>query len=225
MCTDKKRFLWLMLMPVLFVISRIPVIHTVGQVISCALYLVVNLLFALLLDMLLCKTKSKMEKIPYAVLLVLGGTVLDQVIKLLIHKFNVKANIVGKYLAVKERKNIHQMAMLNFFDVTLDVKWILLIKVLLTLLMIAGYLHYKKKNLEGAFGFLCGAIAGFATILDTVCWGYTLDYVYFYGIVSYDLKDFISNIACGYVLKAGLEQDLKNMLGNGKRNEAEEKRQ
>ena len=100
MCTDKKRFLWLMLMPVLFVVSRIPVIRTAGQVISCALYLVVNFLFALLLGMLFCKSKNKVEKIPYAVLLVLGGTVLDQVIKLLIHKFDVKLNIVGKYLAI-----------------------------------------------------------------------------------------------------------------------------
>ena len=220
MCTDKKRFLWLMLIPVLFVVSRIPVIRTAGQVISCALYLVINFLFALLLGMLFCKSKNKIEKIPYAVFMVMGGTVLDQIIKLFIHKFDVKVNIVGKYLAVKERKNMHQMAMLNFSDVTLDVEWILLIKVLVTFLMIAGYLYYRKKNQEGAFGFLGIAIAGVTTILDTVCWGYTLDYVYFYGLVSYDLKDFIANIACGYVIKAGLEQDLKKHTAGviGKRN-------
>ena len=104
------------------------------------------------------------------------------------------------------------MAMLNFFDISLDVKWILLVKVLLACLMLLGYFLCRKKKTEGAFGFIVLAITGFATILDTVCWGYTLDYIYFYRIVSVDLKDFLANIAMGYVLKAFLEDDLKDIM-------------
>lgn len=212
MYTQLKRYLWLMLMPVLFLVSRISTIDSFGQIIGGVLYLLVNFLFACILERLFNTSENKLNKISYVFFFIVIGTAIDQIVKLLIHRFGVKVGIVGDFLAVKARKNTHQMAMLNFFDISLDVKWILLVKVLLACLMLLGYFLCRKKKTEGAFGFIVLAITGFATILDTVCWGYTLDYIYFYRIVSVDLKDFLANIAMGYVLKAFLEDDLKDIM-------------
>ena len=218
MYTYLKRFLWPMLMPVLFLVSRIPVIDSFGQIISCALYLLANFLFACILERLLFKSESKLKKISYVCFFIVVGTTVDQIVKLVIHRFNVKINIVGEFLAVRARKNTQQMAMLNFLDLSMDTKWILLFKILMTVLMILGYWFCRKRNTEGAFGFIVLTITGVATILDTVCWGYTLDYVYFYRIVSVDLKDFLANIAMGYVLKTFLEDDVKKLFSSLRKN-------
>ena len=134
----------------------------------------------------------------YATAVILS--VIDQLIKIIIYKFDFHAKLVGSLLRIEPTENLNQTAMFNFLNLELDNTFIIIFKAVLILALFFIFIKLKNKGTCIWYAFVLLLSASIANLADSVAWGYSLDYVLFSRLTCYDLKDFYVDTAIGFVI-------------------------
>lgn len=204
--------------PVLFIFFSIWMFKTEKQFISSIVFIIINYAASIVLYMVLKTGKIEKRKgIVIASIMILS--ILDQGIKFIINEWNIGFPVLGDIFAIRPTKNLNQTAMFNFFDVEIDTGWILLVKLFAIGVIVLCFKYVKHKNDTCFYAFILFMGAAVSNFFDTLFWGYTLDYVYFYKLTCYDLKDFYVDAAVGLILIALFELKDGNILTCRRRKE------
>lgn len=196
----KERYFFL-IVPTLISLYHIPNIKGIGDVITLLIYIFINFSICIFWGAVM----KGIDGIKRLNLLGIGAWILwwvclDQVIKLVISCLNVEGIIWNDIVGIKTVMNKEQMAILNFLKINLGDSTIAFIKLIIIVAISVVFLSIKKKNRNCIYSFIFLLAASIATLLDSMIWGYTLDYIYFAGFTCYDLKDFYVNTALGFLL-------------------------
>lgn len=95
---------------------------------------------------------------------------------------------------------------MNFLDKEVDSLVIVIYKsiVIFAILMVIYKVKSKFDEFKCAMVLLLSSAV--AAFLDSVCWGYTLDYFYFNQLTCYDLKDFYVDTAIALLLMTYIQK-------------------
>lgn len=192
-----KKALCFLILPAVFIITRLPLVKEPRQLVSFGLFILVNYAVSLLFYFILNKTGSNWLKSVLTALILLTA---DQLLKIAVHISGIHVRLIGDFLKIQPTENLNQTAMFNFLGLELGFGFIIIFKIVIILALL--FIFYKIKNKSSylwcAFALLLAA--GLSNLADSAVWGYTLDYVYFYRLTCYDLKDFYVDTAIGFVL-------------------------
>lgn len=184
-------------MPVAFILTRIPLLKEASQIISFGLFIAVDFTVSILFYFILKKVEFTL---PRAILTAVLLSVTDQLIKIIIYKFDLSTKLVGYFLRIEPTKNLNQNAMFNFLNLELNSTFIIIFKAVLVLALFCIFIKLKNKSAYIWYAFVMLLSASITNLADSVAWGYTLDYVFFSRLTCYDLKDFYVDTAIGFVL-------------------------
>jgi len=196
----KDRYFFL-IVPTLISLYHIPNIKGIGDVITLLIYIFTNFYICIFFN----AAMKGIDGIKRLNSLRIGAWILwwvclDQVIKLVISCLNVEGIIWNDIVGIKTVMNKEQMAILNFLKINLGDSTIAFIKLIIIVAISVVFLSIKKKNRNCIYSFIFLLAASIATLLDSMIWGYTIDYIYFAGVTCYDLKDFYVDAALGLLL-------------------------
>lgn len=192
-----KKILCFLILPVVFILTRVPLVKEASQIISFGLFIAVNFTVSLLFYFILKKVEFTL---PMAILTAVLLSAADQIIKIIIYKFDLSTELVGYFLRIEPTKNLNQMAMLNFLNLELNHTFIIIFKAFWVLALFCIFIKLKNKSAYIWYAFVLLLSASIANLADSIAWGYTLDYVFFSRLTCYDLKDFYVDTAIGFVL-------------------------
>lgn len=192
-----KKILCFLILPVVFILTRVPLVKEASQIISFGLFIAVNFTVSLLFYFILKKVEFTL---PMAILTAVLLSAADQIIKIIIYKFDLSTELVGYFLRIEPTKNLNQMAMLNFLNLELNHTFIIIFKAFWVLVLFCIFIKLKNKSAYIWYAFVLLLSASIANLADSIAWGYTLDYVFFSRLTCYDLKDFYVDTAIGFVL-------------------------
>ena len=192
-----KKILCFLILPVVFILTRVPIVKEASQIISFGLFIAVNFTVSLLFYFILKKVEFTL---PMAILTAVLLSAADQIIKIIIYKFDLSTELVGYFLRIEPTKNLNQTAMFNFLNLELNRTFIIIFKAVFVLALFCIFIKLKNKSAYIWYAFVLLLSAGIANLADSVAWGYTLDYVFFSRLTCYDLKDFYVDTGIGFVL-------------------------
>ena len=192
-----KKILCFLILPVVFILTRVPIVKEASQIISFGLFIAVNFTVSLLFYFILKKVEFTL---PMAILTAVLLSAADQIIKIIIYKFDLSTELVGYFLRIEPTKNLNQTAMFNFLNLELNRTFIIIFKAVFVLALFCIFIKLKNKSAYIWYAFVLLLSAGIANLADSVAWGYTLDYVFFSRLTCYDLKDFYVDTGIGLVL-------------------------
>lgn len=193
----KDRY-YFVIFPMLLILTRIRYINNIYDVISYLMFGVVN--YAISIVLFIKMKRMSDVNLKKIIILILSLVSLDQLIKLIIDRYDINVNILGKLFRIEPTKNMEQNAALNFLKIELDDSLIIVFKLLLIFILFGMYFIVKNKNRNYMSVFILLMSAAIVTLIDSVFWGYTLDYIYFNKLTCYDLKDFYVDTAIGFIL-------------------------
>lgn len=159
------------------------------------IYFIVAFIFSYFKDIKKSNSYCKIKTImTISVLLV----ILDQIVKLFIEDRFTS----GKYMILKDWyfisnvKNYHNSQIFNILDISIPLAFIVIMKVVIVVFMIFLY-SYNRNNstnkwngkywLDSFFIFSLSGII--CSILDTVLWGASLDFIGLKSYFTFDIKD------------------------------------
>lgn len=156
--------------------------------------------------------------ISHTYLLVSAFVVIDQIIKLVVYKtlINSKIALISGYIYIKPSKNYHNSAALNYFNVEfVPLTLVVIFKIILLFAIVTLYYSLCKSSEYNNFWltfsyifFMCGTIC---STLDSLVWGYSLDYIYISLFGTIDLKDIFIDIGISCFIISNLVPSLKSM--------------
>ncbi len=183
---NKHKLLFLII-PISQVVSSVRYFNSSLQLISSILFIISSFLMSLLLyevlQKLITKDNKKLE-IAYTIIF----TALDQGVKICQELTGFNSNIIGDLFQIKQTHNNNQSAILNHFGIMLDIKLVVVLKIILLIIAFVFLLRIKSVNL--AIGFVLLLAAQLSSIIDSCFRGYVLDCFYYFKLVCYDLKDY-----------------------------------
>lgn len=126
---------------------------------------------------------------------------LDQVTKLLVHWFvsGTKVLVPGAF-AIEELKNVHNSAITSYLGIGIPTWAMALVKILglfLIYYVLQESFHESGEDANSSIGSILLFGGGIASVLDTVFWGYTLDWFRLDGFFTMDLKDLWITLSIG----------------------------
>lgn len=203
-----KDVFYFLLIPLLECLFYARNIKEADDILTLFIYVIISFLISIILfattNSILSDKRLDLRKVcVWIAFLVL----LDQILKMLVSFCKIDKIIWCDVFGIKPIRNEEQMAVLNFLKIDLGDVLIVFIKVVLIITILAIFSCLRKKNRNRIYAFIFLMSSAIATFLDSIIWGYTLDYIYFVGIVYYDLKDFYVNTALAFFL---MEQFNKN---------------
>lgn len=176
---------------------RVRYISGIYHVISFGLFIAVDFVMSLLFYFILSRIKFTFPKSLSAAVIL---TAADQLLKIVIYKFDVNAKLAGSLLRIEPTPNLNQTAMFNLLGLELNGTFIIAFKAVIIVLLCCIFLKIKNKSVCLWYAFVLLLSAGISTLADSAVWGYTLDYVYFSKLTCYDLKDFYVDAAIGFII-------------------------
>lgn len=121
----------------------------------------------------------------------------DQGVKFVVNQFYTeKITLIPMLLNIKVIKNYNEMAFLNFTGIVFNHSLVVIIKIVICILFTVLFI-WKMKNSKSiylSFGYVLSIAACFSSIIDSIMWRYTLDYINFQNVLSVDIKDFYAGI-------------------------------
>ena len=128
----------------------------------------------------------------------------DQVSKLLIHHYLEGELVIIPYgVSFLRHENVHHSAITSFLNIPVS-RWMMAIIKPVFLILLWFLLKESLQEIDGgAYASLSRILffsGGIASVLDTVFWGYTLDFIYLKGFFTMDLKDLYISLAFGAFL-------------------------
>lgn len=208
----KKEKLLFLLIPTVQVLASVRYFKSYKQVVSSIIFVLSGFLFSLLLYKLLCIVFSKFKlSNKHIIGLLVLLSFLDQVHKSLLEVTGFNSNIIGEYFQIKQTHNINQMAILNHFNIELNIIAVVAFKIIL--FMIFAFCLFKVKNSDYKIGLVLLVSAQLSSTLDSLIRGFVLDSFYYYKLVCYDLKDYYVDAGLAIILIAYIsEQTSKRKI-------------
>ena len=199
---------YLLLIPLLECLFYARNIKETDDILTLFIYVIVSFLISIILfvttNSILSVKRLDLRKVCVWIAFLI---LLDQMVKILVSFWKIDEIVWYDVFGIKPIRNEEQMAVLNFLKIDLGDALIVFIKVMLIITILAIFSCVRKKNRNRIYAFIFLMSSAVATFLDSIIWGYTLDYIYFVGVVYYDLKDFYVNTALAFLL---MEQFNKN---------------
>lgn len=195
------------IIPVVQVLSSVRYFKSYKQAVSSIIFIISSVLVSLLIYRILSVLISKNYKyfMPLSVLLL---AFLDQAHKFLLEITGLNCNIISEFFKVRQTKNENQAAILNHFNITLDLPLVICLKFLL--LAAFAICLYKINNPDLKAGCILLAAAQITSIFDSIYRGYILDSFYYYKLVCYDIKDYYVDAGAALILMVALFSAKKN---------------
>lgn len=149
------------------------------------------------------------KKFNVTVITVAALAAIDHFIKLVLSKTGFEASIVGKYLMIMHSYNLNQNGIFNHLNIETSQLTMIFFKAAILAIVICLYKLFKSETARKAYIFV--AASALASLLDTIFYGYTLDYVYFYKVMTYDLKDFYVDAGWSVIIMLILKNEIKKL--------------
>lgn len=194
------KHIYFLIVPFIIILLRIRTIDSIEEIISSLVYILSSYVVSAGLYQIL-QVLIKKPGIMNCVMCIVLFTVLDMLIKACIHFSNIKNKaLIGKYLTINPTRNAEQSGILNLFHIQLDSWLLIVLKLILVCLALGLWMICRMKFADSISINIFGVLfvsAAMCTFLDSLVWGYTLDYLQYKGIFCYDLKDYYVNCAIG----------------------------
>ena len=192
---DKKEFLFkhylvFLIIPCSSLFYYIKYFKSIERGLGFLLYVVISFIFMCLLwkAVSFIDTRFDIKKFSVTALTASVLVILDQIIKLLLCKTGFEIKIISKLFMIKQSHNINQTGIFNFLNIEITQVHAIIFKTILLIVILCFYSFCRSEiSKKGLTLLVAGAVAN---ILDSVFYGYTLDYIYFYRTTTYDLKDY-----------------------------------
>lgn len=196
-----KDVFYFLLIPLLECVFYARKIKETDDILTLFIYIVVSFSISIFLlvatNKILNVKKIDLRKVfAWIVFLVL----LDQMVKICVYFCKIDEIVWYDVFGIKQIRNEEQMAVLNFLKIDLEDALIIFIKAMLIITVLVIFCCIRKKNRNIIYAFIFFMSSAVATFLDSIFWGYTLDYIFFVGFVCYDLKDFYVNTAVAFLV-------------------------
>lgn len=211
--------LYFLIMPVIYTILMVMNgrVHSVDNIISLLIYGVLCIFLGIIGVYLynIFKVEKNIKGIGIGITLIS----IDQLIKgIVVQKLLKEIVVIDNILKFSISKNINQNSIFNYLNIKCDFYTILIIKIILLITMWYIYRYFARKYKDMYFkylnlSFIFMACAAVCNILDTLCWGYTVDYILFVNFMCCDLKDFYVDIGISlfivYYFKIGMSKQIE----------------
>ena len=186
----QKEYLVFLLIPCIQVFACVQYIDGFDRVISYLLYILVNVVVTILMyrGIELLGAKYDLRRWQISVCLILGLVVVDQAIKGVLQYTGFESRVIGEWVMIKQVHNVNQTGLFNYFHIQLERIFVILFKVCTFAVLLCFYSKVKTK--EARIAFLLLVAAQLSNLFDTLLRNATLDYIYFYKLICYDLKDY-----------------------------------
>lgn len=178
-------------------------------ILSFCLYIGISFCFmaALWKIITLIDYRFNIKKLHVSAITIIAFATLDQVIKLILHKTGFESKIISKFFMIKHSHNINQTGITNFLNIETTQTLMIVIKAVMLVTIICLYKLFKSDTAKkGYILFTSGAVAA---LFDSIFYGYTLDYIHFYGIITYDLKDYYVDAGASAVFLMIIVNEIK----------------
>ena len=208
-------FLVIPLSSLLYYIKRM---DSIEVVLSFILYVAVSFILMVLLweFISLIDSRYDIKKLSVTAVTAAVLVILDQLIKLVLYyNTGFETGIFGRLFMIKQTHNINQTGLFNFLNIEITQAHAIIFKTVILAVIICFYWFCKTEMLKKSLTLLIAAAA--ANILDSVFYGYTLDYIHFYRITTYDLKDFYVDAGVSaFILCILINENNKSKIKNKK---------
>ncbi len=192
-----KKTLCFLIFPAVFIITRLPLVKEPEQLVSFGLFILLGYVISLPFYFIMNKMRFDPLRSVIAALILSAA---DQLLKIAVYISDIRVKLIGDFLRIQPTENLNQTAMFNFLGLELDGGFVIIFKIVIILVLLLIFIKIKNKSPYLWHAFILLLAAGLSNLADSVFWGYTLDYVYFYRLTCYDLKDFYVDTAIGFVL-------------------------
>ena len=211
-----KYYLVFFISPLVIALCDIKYMKSVDRVIGLLMFIFISVIISVALwkAVSLVSSHFDIKKLNVTVVMVAALAAIDHLIKLVLSKTGFETSIIGKYFMIKHSHNINQNGIFNHFKIETSQLNMIIFKSAILLIVICLYRLFKSETARKVYVlFAAGALAHF---FDTLFYGYTLDYIYFYKVMTYDLKD--------YYIDAGVSVLILLFLINENRKTNEKRR-
>lgn len=185
-----KHYLVFLIIPLSSLFYYAKYLKNAETILSFTLYIGISFVFMTVLWKIITLIDSRFDikKLHVAAITIFAFAAIDQIIKLILHKTGFESKIIGKFFMIKHSHNINQTGITNFLNIETSQTLMIVIKAVMLVAIICLYKLLKSDIAKkGYILFTAGVVA---TFFDSIFYGYTLDYIHFYGIITYDLKDY-----------------------------------
>ena len=185
-----KHYLVFFIMPLFSAVFYLKYMKSAERVIGLLMYVFICVIISALLWKAVSVVSSHFDirKLNVTVITAAALAAIDHLIKLVLSKTGFETSIIGKYLMIKHSHNLNQNGIFNHLNIETSQLTMIFFKAAILAAVICLYKLFKTETARKAYVFV--AASALANFLDTLFYGYTLDYVYFYKVMTYDLKDF-----------------------------------
>lgn len=160
--------------------------------------LMIYYLYGCIFEFLFIKNKIPKNTILFALVM------LDQISKVIVFRFigESEKKLVWNFIKIKAKKNVSNSALLNFLSMEFNLVLVLVIKILIIgcLLYLYDKVHIKCNEYWTKIALYFILAGSICSLIDTLFWGYSYDFIYIPGFIHMDLKDIYIDIGIGAVL-------------------------
>lgn len=206
-----KEILCFLFIPIITSIYYIKYLDGISSVVTLILYISINFGISILLYRIFTLIYN-IRKIKHSEIMsiIVGLISIDQIIKMYIDYLDMKPIVFNNIIGIKPTHNKEQMAILNLLRVQWSDEIIIVTKLLMVLLIIFIFIKIKHKNKNIFLAFILLEASSISNLFDSIFWGYTVDYILFYGFTCYDLKDFYVDTGLGLLLLENIKWIIKD---------------
>ena len=185
-----KHYLVFFIIPLSSLVYYIKYFKSIERGLGFLLYVVISFIFMCLLWKAVSLIDDRFDIKKFSVTAVTGAVLVitDQLIKLVLSRTGFEARIISKLFMIKQTHNINQTGLFNFLDIEITQVHSIIFKAVILAVILCFYRFCRSETSRKGLTLLAAGAA--ANFLDSVFYGYTLDYIHFYRTVTYDLKDY-----------------------------------
>ena len=206
-----KHYLVFFISPLAIALCDIKYMKSVDRVIGLLMFVIISVIISIALwkAFSLVSSHFDIKKLSVTAVMVTALAAIDHLIKLVLSKTGFETSIIGKYFMIKHSHNINQNGIFNYFKIETSQLNMIIFKAAILVIVICLYRLFKSETARKAYVLF--AAGAFAHLFDTLFYGYTLDYIYFYKVITYDLKDYYIDAGVSILLLLFLINENKKI--------------
>lgn len=204
-----KHYLVFFIMPLSSALFYLKYMKSVERVIGLLIFVFVCVIISALLWKVVSLVSSRFDIMKFSVTFITVAVfaAIDHFIKLVLSKTGFETSIIGKYLMIKHSHNINQNGIFNYLKIETSQLTMIFLKAAILVIVICLYKLFRTET--GGKAYILVTASALASFLDTLIYGYTLDYVYFYKVMTYDLKDFYVDAGWSVIIMVIFINEIK----------------
>lgn len=201
----RKIYVYFLAMPLTYTIMMLweHRICSINNIISLIIYGFICMITGVIIVEVYRLFVGRKFREPIAILVLVS---IDYVIKIIMDKIFIEPMIIFKDIwEISTSKNMNQNAIFNYWGIECSLLVATVIKIFLIgfILIIFMCFNKKYKTILAEYlniAYIVTLSAALCSLLDTLYWGYTLDYIRFVDFMYCDIKDFYVDIGVSMFL-------------------------